>query len=523
MKTYKLFSILLAGTMAITSTSCTDQLDQTNETALSEKQVYSNMTTAERNVLNIYSAWKENYRDERCWLTLVGTDEIQAGALTALKEQTTTSAAWDWNCGYLNSENTKVQDLWDYRWPVIAKAADAIKAIQANNPASGSKGEQLVAELSFIRGFLTMQATTLWGRVPIEDGSSDYSRKSLKDVWQFIIDDFTMATKSAETVDDGRANKYAGYAMLGKAYMSAPEETGLRDYQKAADAFLQVVGSGRYRLDPSFADLFAYDSQNQSVEVIMTQTFSNARGYANQVQFQIGSRAAQNWFGDGCYFAGYDHAVPTEYAYSSVDSGGVWETGDTRRYASLRYTFDYNGQTPDLSTLTWEGLGDDYDELKPHIKKYEDYRTDKGSGLNISNMWLSGKNIPVLRYADVLLSYAECLNELGRTSEALSYVNPVRQRAGVADWTTVSQDEFRTEMMNERIRELIGENWRRFDLIRTGTWKSLVTTRNKWSARSLAAGKFVDGNMLLPIPQTELNQNTQMRNADGSFDQNAGY
>ena len=80
---------------------------------------------------------------------------------------------------------------------VIAKAADAIKAIQANNPASGSKGEQLVAELSFIRGFLTMQATTLWGRVPIEDGSGDYSRKSLKDVWQFIIDDFTMATANA--------------------------------------------------------------------------------------------------------------------------------------------------------------------------------------------------------------------------------------------------------------------------------------------------------------------------------------
>lgn len=509
--------------MALSLAACSDQLDQTNETSLSQEQVFSDMSTAEKNVLNLYSSWKENYRDERCWLTLVGTDEIQAGALTALKEQTTTSAAWDWNCGYLNAENTKVKDLWDYRWPVIAQAADAINAIQATNPAAGSKGEQLIAELSFIRGFLTMQATTLWGRVPVEDGTGDYSRKSLKEVWQFIIDDFTRATKGAESVDEGRANKYAGYVMLGKAYMSAPEETGLRDYQKAADAFQVVINSGKYQLDPSFEDLFAYNTANEAMEVIMTQTFSNARGYANQVQFQIGSRAVQNWFGDGCYFAGYDHAVPTQYAYSSVDSGGVWEANDKRRYVSLRYDFTYNGQTPDLHTLTWEGLGDDYDELLPHIKKYEDYRTDKGSGLNISNMWLSGKNIPVLRYADVLLSYAECLNELNRTQEALTYVNQVRQRAGVSNWQSMSQEQFRKQIMDERMRELFGENWRRFDLIRTGQWKALVTTRNKWCARSVADGKFVESNMILPIPQTELNQNTQMRKSDGSMDQNEGY
>ena len=54
----------------------------------------------------------------------------------------------------------------------------------------GSKGEQLIAELSFIRGFLTLQATMLWGRVPIEDGTGNYSRRSLKEVWQFIIDNF---------------------------------------------------------------------------------------------------------------------------------------------------------------------------------------------------------------------------------------------------------------------------------------------------------------------------------------------
>lgn len=68
--------------------------------------------------------------------------------------------------------------------------------------------------------------------------------------------------------------------------------------------------------------------------------------------------------------------------------------------------------------------------MNPHIKKFEDFRTDILSGLGINNMWNSGKNLPYLRYADVLLSHAECLNELGKTAEAVELVNnTVRRRA----------------------------------------------------------------------------------------------
>lgn len=87
----------------------------------------------------------------------------------------------------------------------------------------------------------------------------------------------------------------------------------------------------------------------------------------------------------------------------------------------------------------------------------------------------------------------------------------------------MTQEQFRTKIMDERMRELFGENWRRFDLIRTGKWEELVTKRNKWCERSVANGSFVKSNMILPIPQTELNQNTQMRKEDGSMDQNEGY
>ena len=423
--------------------------------------------------------------------------------------------------------------------PQVAEYTATVEAFKTNNIASatGNRIKRILVDVgSHVRAGQSLvilddvsidQQRMAIDQQRIADGSLTTARQPLKDVWQFIIDDFTMATKAPSKNDEGRATSYAGWTMLGKAYMSAPEETGLRDFAKAKECFEKVM-DGTYSLLPDYNDLWDYTKDAKS-EVIFTNTFSCARGYANQVQFQIGSRAAQNWFSDACYFAGYDHSVPTVHAYETIENGGIWEKGDTRKDASLRYDFSYNGVQPDLSSLTWEGLSEeDHDELKPHIKKYEDFRTDAASGLEVNNMWLSGKNIPVLRYADVLLCYAECLNELGQTSQAETYVNQVRTRAfggtlpTEARWNGLSQTDFREQMQDERIRELFGENWRRYDLIRTGQFLPRLKKYNKWAAQSVAAGTFKDYLQLWPIPLTELNQNTDMR-IDGKFDQNEGY
>ena len=94
---------------------------------------------------------------------------------------------------------------------------------------------------------------------------------------------------------------------------------------------------------------------------------------------------AQNWWTDGCYFAGYDHVVVTEYAYETVENGGIWEDGDVRKEESIRYDFTYYGEVPNYECVAWEDLGEDHDELKPHVKKYEDFRTDQHSGLGINS------------------------------------------------------------------------------------------------------------------------------------------
>lgn len=139
----------------------------------------------------------------------------------------------------------------------------------------------------------------------------------------------------------------------------------------------------------------------------------------------------------------------------------------------------------------------------------------------MANEWYSGKNFIVLRYADVLLCYAECLNELGETGQANTIVNQVRARAwggtlpNEMAWN-YGQDEFRTQIMNERIRELCFEGWRRMDLIRTGKFVELIKERNSWAKKS---GTIKDFHMRYPIPDTEIKNNDDISEED----QNPGY
>ena len=121
------------------------------------------------------------------------------------------------------------------------------------------------------------------------------------------------------------------------------------------------------------------------------------------------------------------------------------------------------------------------------------------------------------------ITHAECLNELGRTNEAIDLVNStVRKRAwggslpADKQWPTMSKEQFREQIMDERMRELFGEQWRRIDLVRTGNFEKLVKQRNEWAKRFATIHTY---NTLLPIPFTELQQNPDMKESD----QNEGY
>jgi hypothetical protein len=515
-----IITIFIAGTV-ICSTSCKKLLNQDSLTKLDESEVYSDISLVQTSLKGVYANWLNNRVDEQGTVLMMGTDETQQGAYQMKSDAS--KGGLDRYDGNLNSLQGQVTTQWNLRWPLVNEAAKIINGVDKPTLQAGSVEAGIVGEACFIRGFIDYELAMYWGEIPIRDLSRasqlGLKRQPLKDVWTFIIADLTKAAAFCPDKNDaGRATSGAALAMLGKAYMSAPESTGLRNFDKARDCFEKMMG--RYTLVP-YQDLWDYNKPN-TAESIFEFQYSPVSPNNNKVQFQIGSRAVQNTFGDGCYFSGYDKVVPTIHAYETVANGGVWEDGDLRRDQSIRYDFSYYGKIPTLDIISWEGLGSDFDELKPHLKKYEDFRTDSHSGLGFNNMYNSGKNMPILRLGDIKLCYAECLNELNRTGEAITIVNQVRARAWGGSvpsdkmWVSMSQSDFRTQIMDERTRELFAENWRRIDLIRTGLFVDRVKKYNKWTAQSGTIQAF---NMLYPIPDSEMKLNTEITPQN----QNPGY
>jgi hypothetical protein len=141
-------------------------------------------------------------------------------------------------------------------------------------------------------------------------------------------------------------------------------------------------------------------------------------------------------------------------------------------------------------------------------RKYENDQTATGITFE------GEKNFRVIRYADILLMYAEVLNELGQTAGAYPYVDRVRQRAGLEKLSIVkpglSKDQFLRQLMHERVTELTGEDWRWFDLARWGYLDDPAKVE-ELKARDFEFGNFVMGkNKYLPIPQSEIDINPHL-------------
>lgn len=525
----------LALAFAMNISSCSDFLQVEPTGSVTEEEAYKHVVVVEKLVLGLYKDYRGCKSGRNGLMTNLGNDETQQGNFQLISSGD--QAGMDKYNGQLNPTSQQVSSIWNNRWPAVVTAAKVVFAAKKTTE-DPKKAAQLLGEASFIRGLLMFELSMYWGEIPIIDMDRTeelgLGPQPLKDVWTYIINDFKVAAENLPDSYDNqpqRATAGAAWAMLGKAYMSAPVETELRDFEKADECFTKIIGFNRYELLKEYADIFRYDNPN-SKESLFELQFDPKWPNQNSWEFDCGSRACDSWFGQECSFSGYDFLVPTPFAYKTVAEGGIWEDGDLRKDDALRYDFTYKTKkysdkgeyqmiTPDLSKTQWTGTTD---ELDPHIKKFEDYRTDILSGFGFNNMWNSGKNFSVIRYADVLLSHAECLNEMGQTSDAVQLVNDkIRTRAWggtlPADkkWNTgMSQDEFRTKIMDERFRELCFEGWRRIDLLRTDNFIKLVKERNRWAKES---GTIQDFHKRYPIPDTEIKTN----DAFSPEDQNPGY
>ena len=408
------------------------------------------------------------------------------------------------------SANSRIQKNWLQHYYGISKAnvaVDNIANIPADQFADTTDKSRLIREAKFIRGLLYFNLVRLFGGVPLvlHDASStsdlgnllQLSRASKEEVYTQILADLTDATNLPSTYasgNTGRASSGAAHALLAQVYVARRDWTNaLVELRKVltAGTFADASGAYGYALFPNYRDAFQKATKN-GVEHIFSVQFATGLGAANTTQFLSQSF---NSFNTGIF--------PID-CISDSSVVNIFDNDDTRKATSF-YTTVFNPAT---------GADVIYNNAyTPYLNKFVDYSLTPLAPQNTS-----GINFPLIRYADILLLYAEVLNEVNGApgSEAYTAINTIRTRAyaGVPHDLTpgLSQSDFRDSVFVERRKEFIQEGHRWFDLVRRGvnpgTGQPYLVDALKVIAAKTAGIEAKD--TLYPIPAVEIQTNPKL-------------
>ncbi|QEM11256.1 RagB/SusD family nutrient uptake outer membrane protein [Mucilaginibacter rubeus] len=442
-------------------------------------------------------------------------------------DDATSYSPWDqiYNMGKFNMQSTGdgVLFSWTAYYQGILRANEVLKYVPAINMDAELK-KRVLGQAYFLRGLYYFHLADFYKNVPMPlvpaASSTDYFQKQQPQdvVWAQVISDFKSAESMLPTTYNGlspdgqvgRATKGAAAAYLGKTYLFT------KKYAEAAAEFKSVIDMGLYSLVPNYYDNFFANNENNAESIFEVQFSRDAGG----TDLGWGGDPSSGWgrtsaraitFGAASF--GFTDVQPTpvlynEYLQEKTTTGAVDPRLDVTMYynkpGEKLYNQDFATRYAGSSSLN---------ALFCH--KYE----NGDSGQADEYDWRSGINERLMRYADVLLMYAECLNELGTTNDAYQYIQMVRNRVGLPNLATVkpgmSQAEMREQIGHERFLEFSLEG-HRFDDIRRWGWLQDATKLAWLKARDPEFNTYTPGKEYLPIPLTEVQTNVGLV-------QNTGY
>ena len=367
-------------------------------------------------------------------------------------------------------------NLWRELYVSINRSNTAIERIPSIDMNAETRS-RLVAEARFLRALNYFDLVKVYGDIPllvtetVSLENLEVSRTAEATIYEQIVADLEAAAidlpESYGNSQTGRATSGAARALLAKVYMF------MQEYELAAQNAGTVLNMG-YSLVPDYADLWRVENENGPEHIFSVQYLSGIRGSSYMELFAVRGGTAP--------ITGFSGAIVEEEFLNSFDPA------DLRRDVSIRTSYTF----PDGST----------EDFEPHVWKYFDPNAGNPSDTDV--------NWPVLRLADILLVYAEALNEAnsGPTQEAYDAINQVRNRAGLADLPAgLDQEAFRDAVLQERAWELCFEGHRWFDLKRTGKLIEAITAYGQ---------PIEDKHLLFPIPLREMDTNPEL-------EQNPGY
>ena len=389
----------------------------------------------------------------------------------------------------VNNDEILLRDTWRNYYQVISRANELLMKIEPIDVVVVRNKERHKAEAKFLRALAYFDLVRIFGDVPMittpltVEESYKTGRQKVDQIYEEVIIKDLIAAEAAlpasySGIDVGRASKGAAKALLGKVYLTR------KDFVKAEQKLKEVTTMG-YALLDNYKDLFDYSKNEHHKEYIFDIEYEEGIGEGTSITNAFLPQFTPIADIYGVKVTLGDNNAPPPHLFN------LFEPGDVRRNITVVQggAFDRNGNFVKLPPQSQQSF-----TLK--------YMTPVPSGGDSKANWR------VIRYADVLLMYAEALNENSKTAEAVTYLNMIRTRAKVGTYSNLSQAETREKIYLERRLELSSEGQRWFDLVRTGRALQVM--------QPYGMKPYM---ILFPIPLTQL----QIINDRSIFPQNPGY
>lgn len=526
------YSALALATLSLSS--CNDWLTEETPGTTKVSEFFTSLSTAEAvvNAAYVPMTWEfgTTYYPEWYFGDIVSDDALKGGQDindgADLRELENFKA---------NSDNEILLEYYRAQWQGIQRANLAIDEIPTTRiETEGDEAEKqakyrdrYLGEAYFLRGFYYFRLARMFGGMPLIDyvikSSNQWAqtRSTMDETLNFAIEDFKRAENLLWEKDKysneelGRATKGAAQAMLLKANLyradylrNAGNETEAQKYfAEAAKWGKEVIQSRQYSLWPNYLDNFRLANENGRESVFEIQYTEEAtsdyggEGYTRGTMTTILQRSRSSAFGE----AGWGYDRPTQNLYNE------YEAGDARRDETILTPTDEQIETPAQEIYCGDRMLN---------RKYAMYNDGANGGIyKLAHATRSPKNNIQIRYADVLLMYAEACCESGDLPSAKTALKEVRDRAGLSQfpYTAViqgqtvtfndNQEDLRKAIRHERRVELAMEGHRWFDLTRWGIAKETMDTYMAGETEEAKElyGTFQKGkHELFPIPSKEI-------------------
>lgn len=541
MKIEYFFTLALTGFTMISAVSCdSGYLDETplsnyTATTLTDSKGMNALTLGMYYDFSLIYSYSSNQGYPCVWQ--VGTDVCDPSGFQGIEVPM-------FHYEKLTADASAPQVYWQQLYTIINSANVIIKNVDSGiSLASETDNALYKAEACFMRAWCFDQLSVFFGGVPlslepITSVKTDYTRASLKDVNNQILSDLSFATTNLpepDAVKNGsRVNKYAAYQLLAEVYIRTNE------FQKAVEACNTIINSGKFFLNTTLRSGLNYSDyyHDMFVQGFMRRSEGNKESvwnYESENNNLVTGGQSGSFQQRRCWVSSYfKYQANGLVLCDSLGGRGVsrmklssrmlnlYMPGDIRNsQANIHRDFYVNGK----KFVGTDALNDSISYLHPYCTKWNCFDSNDTFGYSAIH------DVPLMRFGEVYLLLAEAYLGLNKTEEAASAINVLRTRAfGKSNLGQVTASDINLDfILDERARELIGEENRRYTLMRTGQLKKraqmnidFVAANNPWSNTKLESTYAISGTNniqnLWPIPQTEIDLNK-----DATLEQNPGY